>query len=341
MTRNVYRSVMSERWRQKFSNKPLFFAPMEGITDEPYRLALQKIYPEWDYFSTDFLRVPNQGHFTEKKLIQHFGQTAYASDVHRQKTSYQILTTLKAKTSETIQKIWGLGFEHLDLNIGCPSKTVNGHFGGAYLLTDPEQLKLLVREIRANFPGLFTVKMRLGFHDTNNFIELVKVLEGEGAEAITIHGRTRDQLYKGRADWSFIKQAVEISSVPIVGNGDVWTVEDVENIFSQTGCAAVMCGRGALKTPWLAQLYKKYQHKTGQLNEAYLLAERSKFVEEYFERLELEYRRSDLPEENILKRFKSFSRNLFDDYDSFETVRSRFLRANSLREFQDHLSELP
>lgn len=329
---------MSERWRQKFSKKSLFFAPMEGITDEPYRLALQKIYPEWDYFSTDFLRVPNQGHFTEKKLIQHFGETAYASDIHRQKTSYQILTTLKAKTSETVQKIWGLGFAHLDLNVGCPSKTVNGHFGGAFLLTDPGQLKLLVREIRENFPGIFTVKMRLGYHDTNNFTELLKILEGEGVEAITIHGRTRDQLYKGRADWSFIKQAVETVKTPIVGNGDVWTVDDVEDIFQQTGCDAVMCGRGALKTPWLAQLYKKYQSKKGQMNDAFLLMERSKFVEEYFDCLEIEYRKGSFPEENILRRFKAFSRNLFDDYESPEEVRSKFLRANSLAEFQHQLS---
>lgn len=332
---------MTDRWHQKFPKQSLFFAPMEGITDEPYRLALQKVYPEWDYFSTDFLRVPNHGHFTEKKLIQHFGETAYASDIHREKTSYQILTTLKAKTSETIQKISGLGFKHLDLNVGCPSKTVNGNFGGAFLLTDPEQLKLLVREIRQYFPDLFTVKMRLGYHDTNNFVELLKILEGEGVEAITIHGRTRDQLYKGRADWSYIKQAVETVNIPIVGNGDVWTVDDVENIFEETKCHAVMCGRGALKTPWLAQLYKKYHNKRGQLNETYLLMERSKFVEEYFDILEVEYRKSHFPEENILKRFKAFSRNLFDDYESPEAVRSLFLRANSLGEFQQHLTCLP
>jgi nifR3 family TIM-barrel protein len=318
----------------------LLFAPMEGVTDPAYRSAIQKLYPEWDYLCTDFLRVPTQGHYTQSKLLKHFGEKLFDSQVHKQKTGYQILTSYRAQTQQTVEKLQDMGMRHLDLNLGCPSKKVNAHLGGAYLLAHPEILREIIQTIRQNFKGNFTVKMRTGYKDTDLFLYLIKMFEDEGVEAITIHGRTRDQLYKGVADWEPIRQAVQTVSIPVIGNGDLWSVDDIMEMFKQTQCHAVMLGRGAMKTPWLAQLYQRFKNSPGQLNEVYLLEERKKSLQDYFETLEEEYSAIDVNSDAILKRFKSLSRHLFDDFDEPEQTRSTFLRSRTLDHFKEHLCHL-
>jgi tRNA-dihydrouridine synthase len=311
----------------------LLFAPLEGITDEKYRLAVMKAFPEWDRFSTDFLRVPTVGHFNEKHIIGHFGHRVYKDQSLKEKTTFQILTTEKAQTEPTLKRIEKLGFEHIDLNLGCPSRKVNSHFGGAYLLSDLSALKNVLTKIRKSYPHLFTVKMRLGFRDSQNFINSLKLMEDVGVDAITIHARTRDQLYKGTADWDFIEQAVRAVKVPIIGNGDIWSVEDVKNIFERTGCHSVMLGRGALKTPWLARSFKKGTDENS-------LFERKKYLTIYFNTLLEEYKKTEIDELKILKRFKSFCRNTFEDFPEGDLIRSKFLRSKTLEEFFNHLQGL-
>ena len=320
-----------------FPGHSLLFAPMEGITDEAYRIALMKTFPEWDQFFTDFLRVPTVGKVSEKMVLEHYGERIYQKPEWRKKNSFQILTTARAQTQAVVEHIENLKFDHLDLNLGCPSKKVNSHFGGAYLLSNHQALREVLKTIRSTFTGHFTVKMRIGYRDDLNFSDTLKLIQDEGVEAITLHARTRDQLYKGVADWSYIKRAVEEVKVPLIGNGDVWIAEDIEKIFEQTQCHSVMFGRSALKTPWLAKIYKEWKEEGGHIDETFLLYERKKYLELYFESLMTEYREIGWQDNLILKRFKSFSRNLFDDYEDFETIRGSFLRAESLGEFLDHL----
>lgn len=323
-----------------FPAHSLLFAPMEGITDEAYRLALMKTFPEWDQFFTDFLRVPTVGKITEKFILDHYGERIYNNPAWRKKNSYQILTTPRAQTQAAVEIIESFKFDHLDLNLGCPSKKVNSHFGGAYLLSNHTALKGVLKTIRSIFTGHFTVKMRIGYRDDQNFSDTLKLIQDEGVEAITLHARTRDQLYKGVADWSYIKKAVEEVKVPLIGNGDVWIADDIERIFQETQCHSVMFGRSALKTPWLAKIYKEYKDEGGHIDETFLLYERQKYLELYFEALLSEYREIGWADQLILKRFKSFSRNIFDDYEDYETIRGSFLRSESLAEFLDRLYAL-
>ncbi|MFT6068535.1 MAG: nifR3 family TIM-barrel protein [Bacteriovoracaceae bacterium] len=323
--------------RLPFKPGSLLFAPMEGVTEESYRIAVSRAFPEWDLFATDFLRVPSQGFYKTQKILSHFGESVYQNEALKKKTTFQILTSERANTIQTVELIEALGFEHLDLNLGCPSKKVNAHKGGAYLLSDLPVLRKILKDIRSHFNKCFTVKIRIGYRDTSNFEDLLKLIEDEGVEAITIHGRTRDQLYRGHADWSYIKKAVELSNLPIIGNGDVWNTDDVTRMFEETGCHSVMAARGALKTPWLATLYRDYE---GELNEAFLMIERKKFVEIYFYELEKEYRREGKKTENILKRFKALSRYIFDDFDEDGLLRDSFLRSRSYNEFSDKLGSL-
>ena len=323
-----------------FPKKSLLFAPMEGITDEAYRIALMKTFPEWDQFFTDFLRVPTVGKITEKMIVEHYGERILKCEKWRKKNSFQILTTPRAQTQAVVEILESLKMDHLDLNLGCPSKKVNSHLGGAYLLSNHDDLRKVLRTIRSNFTGHFTVKMRIGYRNDANFSDSLKLIQDEGVEAITLHARTRDQLYKGVADWSYIKKAVEELKIPLIGNGDIWIAEDIENVFKETKCHSVMFGRSALKTPWLAKIYKDYVGDGGHIDDTFLLYQRKQYLELYFEALMKEYREIGWAENLILKRFKSFSRNLYDDYEDFETIRGRFLRSESLAEYLDHLYAL-
>ena len=329
-------------WMSRFTERipqgSLLFAPMEGITDEPYRLAIQEAFPEWNYLSTDFLRLPSQGQYSDKKILEHFGHHCYSNQVLKKKTGYQILTTAHANTAPHIQRIEELGFDHLDINLGCPSKKVNSHKGGAYLLDDLTSLQKVIRDIRSNFTGLFTAKIRIGYRDDSKFLDILKLLEDEGVEAVTLHGRTRDQLYEGIADWSYIKKAVNSLSIPLIGNGDCWSLLDIERMFDETGCHGIMLGRGALKTPWMATIYEEHRDRLFAVNEESLLFERKGYLDYYFHLLERNYRKRDLDDDQLLRRFKAFSRYLFDDYENSESIRSQFLRSRTLNEFKEKLS---
>jgi len=323
-----------------FNKGSLIFAPMEGITDERYRLAIYKTCPDWDYFYTDFLRCPTVGHFTDRKVLEHYGDKVYNLDELREKTIYQILTTTRAQTEPIVKQVAKLNVKQLDLNLGCPSKTVNNHGGGSYLLQDLDSLKIIIKKIRANFPRHFSVKMRIGYRDDKNFIEALKLLEGEGVDSITLHARTRDQLYKGVADWKYLEKASNAVSIPLVGNGDIWTVQDIRDVLVNCGCHSVMIARGALKTPWLAELYKKYENNISDLTDEVLLQERIERLPVYFQHLENEYQKFTDDEQIILKRFKAFSRYLFDDFNDSAKLKSGFLRTKELSLFKEKLLEL-
>lgn len=333
----VYIAAMSQL---PYSKGSLLFAPMEGVTDEAYRLVINKIFPEWDYLCTDFYRVPTVGRISSRPLLDHVGHKVLADERQRLKTGFQILTAEQAQTLDVAQAAQEVGFHHLDLNLGCPAKRVNAHRGGSFMLQDLDLMERTVRMIRGEFKGVFTAKIRLGYHDTSKFKEIVMRLADSGVEAITIHGRTRDQMYQGRADWDAIASAVEFSPVPIIGNGDIWNVEDIDAMFKHTGCYAVMLGRGALKTPWISRLYKEYKGRFHELHETALHFERLKSLDEYFTELDKMYRLYGLSETNILGRFKSLSRYLFDDFEQADQVRSRFLRADHLDQFQESLNNL-
>jgi nifR3 family TIM-barrel protein len=142
----------------------------------------------------------------------------------------------------------------IDLNAGCPARRVFYRGRGAALLQDPAQLGDFVRQLATALPVPVTVKIRLGWDDaTRNYLEVAHILEESGAAAISVHGRTKEQGYSGVADWRAIGEVVARVRVPVLANGDVRTVADIDAIVAQTGCAGVLIGRGAVGNPWLFQ----------------------------------------------------------------------------------------
>ena len=310
----------------------LYFAPMEGITDISYRKAIVELFPEWDFVSTDFLRVPTVGKISKKMIIEHYGSEFYEQEILKEKTILQILTTPNAQTEECVKIINDLAFPRLDLNLGCPSRKVNAHLGGSYLLSVPSELLKIIRTIRKNFHYKFSVKMRIGYNDDSHFVENLKMLEQEGVDTVILHARTKKEMYKGVADWSYIKQAKENLNITFIGNGDIWVPSDIDRMVKETGCDHVMIGRGAMKTPWLAYLYRNNIHDKKQM-----VAFAKDIMPKYYQTLQNNYLAQKMSDEIVLKRMKAISRYLFDDFSNGEEIKKMCFRTTSLRDFNNFL----
>lgn len=311
----------------------LFFAPMEGITDESFRKTILKLFPEWDYFATDFLRVPSAGKYPNKHLIRHFGRELFEIPWVQDKTMFQILTSHRAFTIDMVKQVDEIKIPWLDMNIGCPSPTVCKNRGGSFLLTDLTSLRELIKNIRKNYSGRFTAKIRIGYNDTNSFEDSVRMLNDEGVEMITIHGRTRDDMYKVPARWGFIQRAVEISKVPIIGNGDIWETQDIDRMLKETGCHGVMIARGALKAPWMAQDYRSGFFVPDKIRTYHKI---KNFFAEYRNLLETE----DISARGLLKQSKSVSRFMLNGIEGSEPIRRQLMLSQTVPEFYSIVENL-
>lgn len=223
-------------------------APMAGITDQCFRaLCFEK---GCDAATTEMISA--QGFVTAKKT----------ADTYRRLTerlpeegalSAQIFGTEPLYMARAAELLTGLGYyTAIDINMGCPARKVTGGGSGSALMLDLPLAESIIREtVRATFLPV-TVKMRLGW-DAEHLCapELAKIAEGAGAKAVTVHGRTRDQMYSGKADYAAIAAVKKAVSIPVIANGDVWSGDDALRILSETGCDGLAVGRGALGNPWI------------------------------------------------------------------------------------------
>lgn len=153
----------------------------------------------------------------------------------------------------------------IDINMGCPVPKVTKCDAGARWLLEPNKIYEMVSAVVEAVSKPVTVKMRIGWDSEHIYvIDNAKAVEQAGAQAVTVHGRTREQLYTGTADWNYIRQVKESVSIPVIGNGDVGSPEDAKRMLDETGCDGVMIGRGALGNPWM--LYRTIEYlQSGQL----------------------------------------------------------------------------
>jgi nifR3 family TIM-barrel protein len=156
------------------------------------------------------------------------------------------------RLAEATRMVEDLGFDAIDLNLGCPAKKVVKGCGGSALLRETQLLEEILKAIRAAASIPFTIKIRAGWSETEIVaLQVGKMAEDNGVEAITLHPRTRVQGFSGKADWSIIAQLKAHLKIPVIGNGDIVSPEDAFRMRAETGCDGIMIGRGALSNPWI------------------------------------------------------------------------------------------
>ncbi len=219
-------------------------APMAGITDTVFRRFIKRL-GGCGLIMTEF--VSSEGMLRQNLRSQRY---LYFREEERP-ISAQIFGADPAHLAEAARMIEGLGFDLIDLNLGCPAKKVV-KCGGSGLLRDLPLLAKILQSIRAAVRIPFTIKIRSGWSDAEIVaLEVAKMAEECGVEALSVHPRTRLQGFSGRARWDIIQEIKSRARIPVIGNGDVMTPPDALALYEQTGCDAVMIGRAAASNPWI------------------------------------------------------------------------------------------
>ena len=232
----------------------IILAPMEGVVDALMRDMLTRI-GGFDLCITEFVRVVDQKLparvFTRlcPELLND-GKTAAGTQVR-----VQLLGQDPHWLAENAVRAVELGSPGVDLNFGCPAKTVNKSRGGAVLLKETETLYQIVKSVRDAVPSQFAVsaKIRLGYDDTSLTLDNAAAIASAGASMLTVHARTKSDGYRPPAYWPWIARIKQHVSIPLVANGEIWSAEDAKLCRQQSDCSDIMLGRGALAMPNLAQ----------------------------------------------------------------------------------------
>lgn len=219
-------------------------APMAGVTDLPFRLLLKEQGAGLvcsEMVSAKAIYYNNKN--TEALML---------TDERERPFSLQLFGSEPELMADMVKKIEGRPFDMIDINMGCPVPKVVNNGEGSALMKQPLLAGRMVEAMAKVTKKPVTVKMRKGFDDTCiNAVEMAHIAQESGAAMVTVHGRTREQYYHGKADWDIIRQVKEAVSIPVIGNGDIDSPEAAQAIFRQTGCDGIMIGRGLQGNPWL------------------------------------------------------------------------------------------
>lgn len=235
----------------------VFLSPMAGVTDLPFRLICKEqgcglLYTEMingkalcydDENTKKMLKIEEEEH---PVAVQIFGSEP----------------DFMGRAAEIMNDYSN---EILDINMGCPAPKVVKNGDGSALMKNPKLAEKVLKAVVKNSKKPVTLKIRKGWDDNSvNAIEIAKIAEACGISALAIHGRTREQFYTGKADWNIIAEIKKNLNIPVIGNGDVFTIEDSINMLDKTGCDAIMIGRGSQGNPWIFKRINHYMN-TGEI----------------------------------------------------------------------------
>lgn len=237
---------------------PVVIAPMAGISNAAFRTIAHEFGAGLIY--TEMIS-DKAICYSNKKTME---MTQLAPNEHP--IAMQLFGHEEASMIQAAQVLDKTNCDVIDINMGCPVPKVVNSGSGSAMMKDPEATYQLMRKIIAAVQKPVTAKIRLGWdHSSINVLEMAQGLEAAGASALAVHGRTRSQLYEGQADWSWIKQVKEKVSIPVIGNGDIRSVEEAMARMEETHVDAIMIGRGVLGNPWLIRDLVHAFSKTGEI----------------------------------------------------------------------------
>jgi len=219
------------------------------------------------------------------------------------------------------------GPDVIDLNMGCPAKTICQRGAGVGLMRTPEKIAEIFRLLTTHLEVPVTGKMRLGWDDeSRNFLQVAKIVEENGAQLLAVHGRTRAQGYGGQSNWDAIAEVVDALTIPVIGNGDVNTVADIERIKAHTGCAGVMIGRAAMSNPWIFARLEREEVSLDVVRATMLR--------------HLELNLDFYGPERGLVLFRKFASRYLSPYDLPREIRQRLMTRERAEEFVELLEEI-
>ncbi len=232
-------------------------SPLSGVTDMVFRRLVRRYAPD-SMMYTEMVNATGLHYVRELPKIMEL-------DEQERPISIQLFDCRPDFLAEAAVMAVEEGADTIDINMGCPVNKITKNGGGSSLLRDPETAEAIVRAVVAAVPVPVTVKTRIGWTDKEiNILDFAQRMEAAGAKMITVHGRTRSQGYNGNAKWEWITKVKEILQIPVIANGDIFSVEAAVQCLEQTGADGVMCSRGTLGYPFLVGEID-YFLKTGQL----------------------------------------------------------------------------
>jgi tRNA-dihydrouridine synthase B len=280
--------------RDVLISPPLVLSPMAGVTDVAFRGLLKRCggigLTVSEFISVEGLTRNNP---KSKRQMRFYD--------YERPFAVQIFGGQPERMRMAAEMAEECGADMLDINCGCPAPKVVKHGGGSGLLKDYQRLETILTEIKKAITIPLTIKIRAGYYDNNiNAVETARLAEQCGVEHIALHGRTKEQGYKGRANWDLVRQIKEAVKIPVSGSGDVTTVDEALARWRETNCDGILIGRGAMANPWVFRQIE--DTLAGRAPFQPTLADKRNLLLEYFELL-----RADMPELPAIGRMKQLA----------------------------------
>lgn len=307
-------------------NPPLVLSPMAGVTDISFRRLIKR-RGGVGLTVSEFISVEGLTRNNPKSKRQ---MRFYADE---RPFAVQIFGAQAERMRMAAEMAEEIGADILDVNCGCPAPKVVKHGGGSGLLKDHPRLEGILKEIKKAITIPMTVKIRAGYYDhTINAVETAKVAEACGAEHIALHGRTREQGYRGLANWDLVREIKNTVSIPVSGSGDVATVDQALARFSETGCDGVLIGRGAMANPWIFRQIEETIHGRELFQPT--LADKRALLLEYFDML-----REDMPQIPAIGRMKQLAGQFTRGLQGGALFRTALYHSHTVDEILYRISE--